>query len=610
MSSPHKRYIPSLDGLRAFAVLAVIAYHLRFEWSAGGLLGVTIFFVLSGYLITNLLLIEWEQTKRINLKQFWIRRARRLLPAMLVMLLVITAWVTLFDQAFLAKLRDDFLPAVLYISNWWYIFQDLSYFESMGVPSLLTHFWSLAVEEQFYIVWPLFIFIALSIKLKKKPLMMIILILAIASAVAMAWMYEPGVDPSRIYYGTDTRAFSLLIGAVLAFVWPSHKLSRSIPAKLRVSLDLVGLLSIGGLAIMIHKSSEYTGFLYLGGMVLASLLTAILIAVLVHPSSMLSSCLGMKPLRWIGVRSYGIYLWHYPIILLTNPLVNTEEPSVWHIMFQVSLTFVIAGLSYTYIENPIRKGWIRQFIGKIRSGQWKIKRLSTSRWMTIGCGALLLFISTIGLAAAPIEQASGTESKKPLEIIVENNKQEQTEASIKYNKEGQEKQEEPSGAQDNQTNATQTNERKVTVIGDSVFIDVAPFLKEKFPNVLIDAKVGRQMSTAREIYQQFQQSGKVGEIIVIALGSNGAFSKAQLEELIATIGEDKKIYLVNTRVPKPWESVVNQTLQEAAAKYSNTTLVDWHKSSAGHNEYLGSDGVHLTQTGARAYAALLEQVIK
>ncbi|WP_042352132.1 acyltransferase family protein [Bacillus massiliigorillae] len=612
MSKGRNRYIPGLDGLRALAVLAVIAYHLNFNWASGGLLGVTIFFVLSGYLITNLLLIEWEQTRRIDLKNFWIRRARRLLPGMLTMVLIITAWITLFDQAFLAKLQDDFWAAILYVSNWWYIFHDLSYFESMGVPSVLTHFWSLAIEEQFYIIWPLFIFLALSIKLKRKPLLILIILMATISALAMGFMYKPGVDPSRVYYGTDTRAFSLLIGAILAFVWPSHKLSARIPKKLRLSMDLIGIVSFISLLIMIYSSNQYSGFLYLGGMVLASIITAILIASIVHPSSTINKVLGVKPLRWIGVRSYGIYLWHYPIILLTNPLVNTEKPSLLHIAFQIALTFVIAELSYKYIENPIRRGCIKQFIKKVKSGNWKLKQLSTSRWVALGCGLIIVFISTIGLAATPTDQASEEKanSTRPLEIVTDNNKQEQTDASVKYNKEIKEQ---PKGnaKEDSELQKVPQHETNqvINVIGDSVVLDVAPFLQEKFQNINIDAKVGRQMSKAEEVYHQFEQNGKAGDTIIIGLGSNGAFSSSQLHSLLSAIGTEKKIILINTRVPRPWESVVNNALKEAATNNQNVTLVDWYSHSAGHNEYFAPDGVHLTKTGSQAYASLIEQTI-
>lgn len=612
MSREKHRYIPGLDGLRALAVLAVIAYHLQFQWASGGLLGVTIFFVLSGYLITNLLLIEWEQTRRIQLKDFWIRRARRLLPSMLTMLLIVTAWITLFDQAFMAKLREDILSALFYFSNWWYIFQDLSYFESMGVPSVLTHFWSLAIEEQFYIIWPLFFLLAFTLKLKKKPLLIFLMLMTIASATAMAILYEPGADPSRIYYGTDTRAFSLLIGAILAFVWPSHKLSKGVPIQLRLSLDIIGIISLVGLVFMVYTTNQYSGFLYLGGMVLASILTALLIAVIVHPASRLGKYLGMKPLKWIGVRSYGIYLWHYPIILLTNPLVNTEEPSIMRSILQIALTFIVAGLSYKFIENPIRRGSIKQFVQKVKAGEWKIKQLSTSKWIVVGTTTLLLLISTVGLAATPINQPSieAMAKKASNQTSEEMKDKQEASGSINYQDKAQDAPKKiPKEDGQLQETPFPNSQQTINAIGDSVLLDIAPFIQEKFPNIRIDAKIGRQLSKAEEVYNQFKQKGKDGNIIVIGLGSNGAFSSSQLHSLITTIGPEKQIVLINTRVPRPWESVVNQALKEAAANYENITLVDWYSHSKGHNEYFAPDGVHLSKTGAQSYATLLEQAI-
>ncbi|MFS0780386.1 acyltransferase family protein [Bacillus sp. 1P06AnD] len=616
----HSRYIPGLDGLRAVAVLAVIAYHLKFSWASGGLLGVTIFFVLSGYLITNLLLIEWDRTHRIDLKTFWIRRARRLLPAMFTMLFAVTAWATLFDNAFMDRLREDFLPAVFYFSNWWYIFQDLSYFESMGTPSLLTHFWSLAVEEQFYIIWPLLIFAALFFKMKKQKILLTTVVVAFLSALAMALMYDPAVDPSRIYYGTDTRAFSLLIGATLAMIWPSHKLSRSLPKKVRFSMDIVGTASFAAILFMIFATNEYNSFLYRGGMLILSIFTAVLIAVLVHPSSRLATIFSFKPLRWIGTRSYGIYLWHYPIILLSTPQVDTGASHPFRMVFQVALTLIIAELSYRYIENPIRRGAIRKFIQKIRGGKIKLNSVATSRWIALGCGIIAICISSIGLAAAPDNNQQS--ANKKTEAIVE---QHQTQTANEHIDKKTNNDKPKQDANANHTNAQQKppeqnkpqsaepkkeeTPKMVSVIGDSVMIDAAPFLKEHFPNVVIDAKVGRQMHQAPSIVDQLKQQGKLGDTIVIGLGANGAFNSSQLGDLLESIGKDKKVVLINTRVPRPWESIVNKALSAAAESYSNISLVDWYSSSTGHNEYFANDGVHLTKTGAQAFASLISDTV-
>ncbi|MGV3464386.1 MAG: acyltransferase family protein, partial [Heyndrickxia sp.] len=393
-----KRYIHSLDGLRALAVFSVIFYHLGFGWASGGFLGVCVFFVLSGYLITDLLISEKEGTGKIDLKSFWYRRARRLLPAMFTLLIVLLCWVVLFDRHFLSSLRGDMIAASLYFSNWWYIFHHVSYFESFNSPSLLTHFWSLAVEEQFYLLWPLLIVIGLKF-LSKRMVLFLTLFAASLSGITMAFLYQPGMDPSRVYYGTDTRAFSLLIGAALALCWPTNKLAVKVPFKSRVFLNLVGGFGLLILLWMLVHTNQYENFLYLGGMVLLSVVTAILLAALVHPASSISRIFDLKPLRFLGVRSYGIYLWHYPIIMLTTPAVHTEGISIFRVLFQIALIILLSSLSYTFIENPIRKNGFGVLWKKL--GEFSYRRA----FAFVGVSVILL-ISLLLLSNEPSAKAN------------------------------------------------------------------------------------------------------------------------------------------------------------------------------------------------------------
>lgn len=598
------RYIRSLDGLRGFAVLAVIAYHFNFNWASGGFLGVTIFFVLSGYLITNLLLIEYERNNSINLKNFWIRRARRLLPGMITVLLAVTAWATLFAQPFLSRLRDDFIPALFYYSNWWYIFQDLSYFEAMSTPSVLTHFWSLAIEEQFYIIWPLLIVGAFLCKMNKKQIVNLTLLFAVLSALTMALFYSPTADPSRVYYGTDTRAFSLLIGAALAFIWPSQKLSRTIPTYLRRIIDVIGVICLMAILIMVVLVNQYDSFLYLGGMLLVSILTALLLAVLIHPASKLSVIMTFKPLTWIGERSYSIYLWHYPIILFTSSQNRTGDTSIVTILLQMALTLVFAALSYNYIENPIRKGAISNFYKKMRSSEWSMKQITHWQWFTVACTILLISISLVGLAnksvgvsqlqSSEAVQTSGQEDA----IIEEENSSNDTEEVEETNKEN---------VAESQKEATDYH---ISIIGDSVMVNVEPYIKDLFPNTDVDASIGRQMYESTSLIKSIKQKNNLGDFVIIALGTNGAFTSAQLSDVIASIGSEHQILLINTRVPRNWESIVNERLKEAVDNDSSIRLIDWHSFSSGHDEYFDNDGVHLTQTGAKAYADMIAAEIR
>jgi len=359
--------MPGLDGLRAIAVLAVIAYHLNPAWAPGGLLGVGVFFTLSGYLITDLLLGQREATGRLQLGDFWLRRARRLLPALFLMLAVVVAWVTLLDRSLLPGLRGDVLAAVGYVSNWWNIVREASYFARFGPPPPLDHLWSLAVEEQFYLIWPWLLWLGLRYVPGRYTLAGLTLAGAALSAAAMALIYQPGVDPTRVYEGTDTRAFGLLIGAALAMVWPSRELRADRVNHLgRLLSDGAGVVGLVVIGILVWQTSEYAPFLYKGGIVLLSVATVLVLTALVHPASWLGVAVGWRPLRWLGVRSYGIYLWHYPIIVLTAPSPQQRINLSLEVL-QVVATIVVAALSWQFFEEPIRRGAIGRIWARTRS---------------------------------------------------------------------------------------------------------------------------------------------------------------------------------------------------------------------------------------------------
>jgi peptidoglycan/LPS O-acetylase OafA/YrhL len=347
--------------LRAIAVIAVMGYHLGFGWAPGGLLGVSVFFTLSGYLITDLLMGQFERDGVLHMAQFWIRRARRLLPALVVVLIAVTLWVSLDHRSDLNALWGNVGAAAGYYSNWWLIFQHVSYFARFGPPSPLGHLWSLSVEEQFYLIWPWLLLVGLRFVRARRMLCYLALAGAALSAIEMAVLWHPGVDPTRVYDGTDTRAFGLLIGAALAFVWPSRP-PRELVARINPRLvEAVGAAGLAVIVIMVATVGEYSPFLYRGGFVLLSVATAAVVGAVVYPHSIVGRILGVRPLRWTGVRSYGIYLWHYPIIVLTTPLLATV--SLARSSLQIAATFAVAALSWRFVEDPIR------------SGRWEIPRL-------------------------------------------------------------------------------------------------------------------------------------------------------------------------------------------------------------------------------------------
>ncbi|MFB3167322.1 acyltransferase family protein [Neobacillus sp. 179-C4.2 HS] len=580
-SKDKRRYMPGIDGLRAIAVIGVILYHLNIPWFQGGFSGVTVFFVLSGYLITDILIDEWDKNNKIDYFRFMIRRFRRLAPALLTMIFIVTLWVIFTNHPSFEKLRSDFLPSLLYVTNWWYIFHEVSYFDRFGPASPLTHIWSLGIEEQFYLIWPLLVILGFTFIKRKRFRVLAILVGILISAWLMAFLYAPGEDPSRVYYGTDTRAFSLLLGAALAFVWPSQRLSKTLPRHGSWVLEIAGITGLLLLIIMFMVTSEFDTFHYQGGMLLLSVITTLVVAALAHPASMLAKWLSVKPMRWIGVRSYGIYLWHYPIIILTTPIINTDGLNGWRITIQIAATMIISALSYRFVETPIRKG-------KIKFTLTAFKKLTfLKRRIFIGsCSLLFALLICIEVEFSKTPVIVTTKAPLTIETIHE----------IEFNN-------------DPIIEAEPAPELKtITVIGDSILYDVAPFFKNLYPEAVIDYRVGRQMSEVPEVIQQLESSGQLGENVIIQLGTNGPFVKTDLQNLINSL-ENKKVYLVNCRVPRVWESTVNGALEEVVTSTPNTVLVDWYSTSAGHPEFFANDGVHLTRVGGETYANMIAAIV-
>ena len=408
-----QRYLPGLDGLRALAVIAVIAFHEQLGWTPGGLLGVGVFFTLSGYLITDLLLGQWAATGRLALADFWLRRARRLLPALFVMLIVVSAWATVDDRAQLAHLRGAVTAAATYSSNWYLIIQNQSYFARFAPPAPLDHLWSLAVEEQFYLVWPWLLLaglICLRRARKGRPggvawLALPALVLAVGSAVAMLALYHPGLDPTRVYEGTDTRAAGVLIGAALALVWPSR--GAAAEGRARTWLDVGGFAGLAVIAVLIWRTGQYSPFLYHGGIIVLSVATAAVIAAVATPGTRTGRALGWSPLRWLGVRSYGIYLWHYPVIVLTTAAYATED--LTRAAVQIAAIIVIAALSWRCIEEPIRRGGLTQYWRRL-SGHRLTRNARPVALTILAAASGVLFAACAGLSGAVTAPASGLSS--------------------------------------------------------------------------------------------------------------------------------------------------------------------------------------------------------
>lgn len=588
-------YMPGLDGLRALAVLAVIAYHLNLAWAPGGLLGVSLFFVLSGYLITNILLKQWERSGTINLKEFWLFRARRLLPALFVMLTGVMVWVMLCAPERLAALQQETLAAVFYSSNWYLIFHQVSYFESFGPPSPLGHLWSLAVEEQFYLLWPLLLGLGLRCVRQRKWLIGGTIAVALTSALAMVLIYIPGHDPSRVYYGTDTRAFALLMGAVLAMVWPAGKMNADLSGPKRLALDAAGGLGLLVVLLMIGKTNQYQPSLYPGGLLLFSLAGACMVAVLAHPSSRLGRFFSWGPWRWLGECSYGIYLWHYPVIILTSPVVNTEGSDLSLALMQIGASIILAALSRYLIEEPIRYG-LKSVRRRRPALPWRQRPLTTGVKITVGIVMMIFLVLFVNPNEGREISDKALANSQVRAGQIQTERPHQADPAVSEGAAGTDQKGEVWGDE-------------ITVIGDSLMINVEPFLRERLPGIVVDAQIGVQMYQSPEIIALLREEGKLGKTVVIELGTNGSFTEKQLRETLNSLPEAAEILLVNTRVPKPWEAVVNETLRKVADSYPKARLIDWHSISSGHDDYFYADGVHLTQTGVEVYGEMLIEAL-
>ena len=609
-----RRYITGLDGIRAIAVIMVLSYHLKLSLFKSGFLGVTVFFVLSGYLITGILISEVEEEGTIDLKNFWLRRIRRLVPAVMSMAVVIIFVSAVVNRIIFTKGCKDFLASVLGFNNWWQIFNKVSYFEAAGVPSPFTHCWSLAIETQFYLIYPLILLGIYKLAKSrgagraKRGLLFagVTLLLALISVILMIVLFDPQQDASRVYYGTDTRAFSLLFGALLAILWEY----RMVPRRLSASVNMVlGSVSFAALLVMTIAINGSSNFWYRGGQFVGTILTVLMVYAVSGRKTWLSRFLSNPVLKWIGDRSYSIYLWHYPIILLISKGIKA---SWWITLIEIVLSVVLAELSYRFIETPIRHGIIGEYLNILRSRprsrQEKKRQVQVARRsLKIMAGTFVLTVSLI-LCMVFVPKKNALDTLQKREAKAEETGKMTEEQLAKQNAKGSE-------SDDTICTADLTDDEileglNLLLIGDSIAVDVTYDFYEIFPNSVSDTKIGRITSLGKQVLDSYIDEKKwEGEGVIFASLSNSPIN-GELEDIREKIGKDMPLFLTTVRIPHDtFEEESNSKIKKFVEENDHTYLIDWYAASEGHDEYFDADDTHLLSAGAKAYAKCIKEAV-
>jgi len=575
---------------------------------------VTVFFVLSGYLITGILISEVEEEGTIDLKNFWLRRIRRLVPAVMSMAVVIIFVSAVVNRIIFTKGCKDFLASVLGFNNWWQIFNKVSYFEAAGVPSPFTHCWSLAIETQFYLIYPLILLgIYKLVKSReegraKRGLLFagVTLLLALISVILMIVLFDPQQDASRVYYGTDTRAFSLLFGALLAILWDY----RMVPRRLSASVNMVlGSVSFAVLLVMTIAINGSSNFWYRGGQFVGTILTVLVIYTVLGRKTWLSRFLSNPVLKWIGDRSYSIYLWHYPIILLISKGIKA---SWWITLIEIVLSVVLAELSYRFIETPIRHGIIGEYLNILRSRpksrQEKKRQVQVARRsLKVMAGTFVLTVSLIlCMIFVPKKNALDTLQKREAKAKETGKMTEEQLAKQKAN---------GSESEDTICTANLTDDEileglNLLLIGDSIAVDVTDDFYEMFPNSVSDTKIGRITSLGKQVLDSYIDEKKwEGEGVIFASLSNSPIN-GELEDIREKIGKDMPLFLTTVRIPHDtFEDESNSKIKKFVEENDHTYLIDWYAASEGHDEYFDADDTHLLSAGAKAYANCIKEAV-
>ena len=564
------QYIPAIDGLRALAVIAVMFYHLSFSWIPGGFLGVDLFFVISGYVITRLLLDSIAQSGGLDLRGFYIARARRLLPALLFTVITTTIAVGIWAPDTIKRFVTDLPFSLTGTMNWWLVARHQDYFESIGRPPLLQHTWSLAVEAQFYLIWPLILYFILK-RLGKNRIPFAALTIAAASGITLL-LVSFSLDASNsskvshVYFGTDTHSIGLFLGAALAVSWIPQNFTTSVAKNAQNFIDGVGVFGFIGILATFLFIDETKPTLYKIAFPLAGIFGAAIIMSVVHPASRFAPILQHPILIWIGERSYAMYLWHWIIFQVTRPTVDLAG-QMWALYsLRILIVFALADISLRYIELPIRRGAIKLWLKGLKY-RTKKERTQQTRIFAVMFAVVLLCSAVVSVRAISL----GNQQRMQLEKALST-----PEISVAKADNG------------------------LWITGDSVILGIRSVLAEQQPISLINARIGRQAPELREVIAH--DKGQVTQSpVIFNLGNNGLLVRSDVEAIFEMVKNQPKIIVVNTAVPRPWRDANNALISEVAARYPKIRIVDWNSISEGHPEYFAPDGVHLVPTGVAVY---------
>jgi peptidoglycan/LPS O-acetylase OafA/YrhL len=573
------QYIPAIDGLRALAVIAVMFYHLGFSWIPGGFLGVDLFFVISGYVITRLLLDSIEQSGGLDLRGFYLARARRLLPALLFTVITTTIAIGIWAPDTIKRFVTDMPFALTGTMNWWLVAREQDYFESIGRPPLLQHTWSLAVEAQFYLVWPLILYFILK-KLGKNRIPFAALLIAAASGitlliVSLSLDASNSSDVSHIYFGTDTHSIGLFLGAALAVSWIPQNFTTTLTKQAQNFIDGVGVFGFIGILATFLFIDESDPTLYKIAFPLAAIFGAAIIMSVVHPASRFAPILENPVLLWIGQRSYAIYLWHWIIFQVTRPTVDLAGQTWALYSLRILIVFALADISLRYVEIPIRRGALKYWLKGLKYRTKKERSRQTRFFISI-------FVLVLALSSVVSVRA----------ISIGNEQRVAIEESLNSS----------------EVSAPNPSAEGIWLTGDSVILGIRTSLNEVTPVSLINARIGRQAPELLDVMKRdIAQAGE--SPVIFNLGNNGLLQEEVVREIFELVKSQSSIIVVNTAVPRPWRDSNNSLVKQIASQYSNVRVIDWNSISAGHPEYFAPDGVHLVPAGVEAYVSEIKKYL-